>query len=257
MLYFTIYKTTNLLNGKTYIGQHITEDLENDPYIGGGTHFKRAVRKYGKENFSREWIFIFDNFEEMDNKEAELVDEEYILEDDNYNHKTGGKQAGKYHENSKKQISESLKKYFKENPDVQRGKKKKPLREEAKARISNTLKERYENQVHHLKGTIAWNKGVKTGKPSWNTGISTGPMSEEQKIQISKTLKEKYVHKEHHRKGKPSWNAGKRGQLPASWNKGITMPKSNCEHCNKSVDTLNLRRWHGDNCKLNPVNLHN
>ena len=47
-----IYKTTCLVNGKIYIGQH--EGSEDDGYIGSGEIFTLALRKYGKENFRRE-----------------------------------------------------------------------------------------------------------------------------------------------------------------------------------------------------------
>ena len=46
-----IYKTTNLLNGKIYIGQTFRK---GDNYIGSGKYFRRAVKKHGKENFYRE-----------------------------------------------------------------------------------------------------------------------------------------------------------------------------------------------------------
>ena len=45
-----IYEITNLINGKTYVGQHKTED---DDYLGSGSIIKQAVKKYGKENFIR------------------------------------------------------------------------------------------------------------------------------------------------------------------------------------------------------------
>lgn len=46
-----IYKTTNLVNGMIYVGQ----TKYNDPnYLGSGTYIKRAIKKYGRENFSRE-----------------------------------------------------------------------------------------------------------------------------------------------------------------------------------------------------------
>ena len=38
-----IYKTTNLVNGKQYIGK----DTKNNPtYLGSGTFLKKAIQKY-------------------------------------------------------------------------------------------------------------------------------------------------------------------------------------------------------------------
>lgn len=44
-MYFYIYKITNNINGKYYIGQHGTEDL-NDGYMGSGVKLQRAIAKY-------------------------------------------------------------------------------------------------------------------------------------------------------------------------------------------------------------------
>ena len=39
-----VYKTTNLINGKIYIGK----DMKNNPnYLGSGTILRRAIKKYG------------------------------------------------------------------------------------------------------------------------------------------------------------------------------------------------------------------
>lgn len=53
-----IYKTTNLVNGKIYIGQHTIKNKggNDEWYIGSGTLFWKAVEKYGKENFKRKVI---------------------------------------------------------------------------------------------------------------------------------------------------------------------------------------------------------
>lgn len=48
-----IYRITNLINGKTYIGQHKYKKL-NDSYLGSGTLIRRAIKEYGKENFKKE-----------------------------------------------------------------------------------------------------------------------------------------------------------------------------------------------------------
>ena len=50
-----VYLTTNLINGKTYVGQYTfkKEKWLNSTYLGSGTIFKKALKKYGKENFKR------------------------------------------------------------------------------------------------------------------------------------------------------------------------------------------------------------
>jgi hypothetical protein len=85
-MFYTIYKTTNLLNGKYYIGAHKTTNLE-DSYLGSGVALKRAVAKYGEQNFKKEILFIFDNAVDMYNKESELVE----VSDKTYNMMEGGK----------------------------------------------------------------------------------------------------------------------------------------------------------------------
>lgn len=54
MAYY-IYKITNNVNGKTYVGQHKYADI-NDNYIGSGIMLQKAYMKYGLENFSKEII---------------------------------------------------------------------------------------------------------------------------------------------------------------------------------------------------------
>jgi hypothetical protein len=86
---YLIYKTTNRLDGKYYIGCHCTED-ENDSYLGSGKHLVSAIKKYGKENFIKEILYIFENKQDMFNKEKELVNEEVVKNPLSYNLKIGG-----------------------------------------------------------------------------------------------------------------------------------------------------------------------
>ncbi|QMP83831.1 MAG: hypothetical protein [Caudoviricetes sp.] len=71
-MHYTIYKTTNLINGKYYIGKHQTENLLDD-YYGSGKYLKRAITKYGIENFYKEILFVCESEKHMNNLEKILV----------------------------------------------------------------------------------------------------------------------------------------------------------------------------------------
>lgn len=70
--HYLIYKIENTINGKHYIGQHQTDDVFDD-YKGSGTYLHRAYEKYGIENFKKTILYDFDNFNDMNKKEKELV----------------------------------------------------------------------------------------------------------------------------------------------------------------------------------------
>lgn len=89
-MFYTIYKTTNLIDGKIYIGKHQTCNLE-DNYLGSGNIITYAIKKHGIENFTKEILYVFDNEKDMNLKEAELVTEEFCLREDTYNLCPGGK----------------------------------------------------------------------------------------------------------------------------------------------------------------------
>lgn len=121
MMKYTIYKTTNLLNGMFYIGKHQTEDL-NDTYLGSGVYLKRAITKYGKCNFKKEVLYVFDSEEEMNAKEKEIINESLLKDPLCYNLMLGGEGGDtwsrfgrKHSDETKKKISEKVQQYLKES----------------------------------------------------------------------------------------------------------------------------------------------
>lgn len=107
MLHFT-YQTKNNLNGKTYVGVHSTKNL-NDGYLGSGIALKKAIKKYGKENFTMIPLVFFDNRDEALEEEAFIVDLKWVNDNNNYNLSGGGTANKVTSEQTKLKLSNALK----------------------------------------------------------------------------------------------------------------------------------------------------
>ncbi len=88
--YHYLYKTTNMINGKYYVGMHSTSNLE-DGYLGSGKRLRYAINKYGKENFNKEVLQFFKSREELIKGEIEMVNETLINDQLCMNLKPGGR----------------------------------------------------------------------------------------------------------------------------------------------------------------------
>lgn len=69
---YYIYITTNLINGKQYIGKHV--GFIDDNYLGSGINIKHAITKYGIENFKKDILYIASSEQEMNEKEKYYID---------------------------------------------------------------------------------------------------------------------------------------------------------------------------------------
>ena len=73
-----IYEIKNKINGKVYIGQHSSDELGT--YWGSGKLIKRAIKKYGFENFERFILEKCSTKEELNEREKY-----WIIEKDSIN----------------------------------------------------------------------------------------------------------------------------------------------------------------------------
>jgi hypothetical protein len=84
---WTVYKITNNINQKTYIGVHKT-NKPDDSYMGSGNAIRNAIKKYGIEQFSKEVLYITEEKDVAYQKEKELTVD--FFKESNYNMKLGG-----------------------------------------------------------------------------------------------------------------------------------------------------------------------
>jgi hypothetical protein len=152
-----VYKITNNINQRYYIGVHSTFDI-NDLYMGSGKLIKDAIVKYGISNFTKEILFEFDSIFEAYEKEKELVSTTYS-DPKSYNMNTGGK-GGWGHINTcpnktqpmhnpeiAKKVSDSLKKKYQDDPEHRSCVQKSQKLATAASVLVNTGKKRPEHSM--------------------------------------------------------------------------------------------------------------
>lgn len=102
-----IYKTTNLVNNKIYIGQK-RSSVFVESYLGSGKTLKKAIKKYGEDNFSVQLIEWCESKSCLDTQESYWI-EQYSSTDKNigYNIASGG-QGGDLGHEVRQKISDSL-----------------------------------------------------------------------------------------------------------------------------------------------------
>jgi hypothetical protein len=180
---YTIYKITNKIDGKIYIGKHQTDDL-NDGYMGSGKILRRAQKKHGLENFLKEILHIFNTEEEMNAKEKELVTEEFCLREDTYNLCVGGQGGFSYINSngvrngfeSRIQFDEKTKSLCRKAADKGRSTQKKLWKEKGDwylvnaEKRSKSLKEHYSKNGSHWSGRQHTEETKEKLKKSKNIG---------------------------------------------------------------------------------------
>lgn len=154
-MYYIIYETTNLVNGKKYRGAHATEILE-DGYLGSGRDLRLAIRKYGQANFSRTVIYMALDYDAMWTAEAILVDQEWVDRKDTYNISLGGRGSKIYgrrmSDDAKARLSSKLRE-IKGTPEARKRNseaqlKKSPMSDTTKLKMSLASKGKPKSVAH-------------------------------------------------------------------------------------------------------------
>lgn len=105
-----IYLTFNKINGKIYIGQHKGEYDEN--YLGSGKLIRRAIEKYGKNNFSNHIIEYCSSLDELCNREVYWINKyQSFSKSDGYNLLKGGQFGDVTYGMSDEEYNEYCKKF--------------------------------------------------------------------------------------------------------------------------------------------------
>jgi len=237
-----LYKITDVMSGKFYIGKHLGET--QDGYWGSGVRLKNYVKKYGKTNLKYEILLIGQHSYvlEIENKYVTL---DFIKANpDCLNLQQGGEKG-----NLKFPMTNATKeKISKARKGIQAWNKGMALTEEQKIKLRKPkVNKAVENKTQFKKGLIPWNKGIKSdpevvkrmalskkGKPSPRKGKI---LTEATKQKIRDSLKNRPpITKEAIEKIKAA-NLGRKHTL-------VT-----CPHCNKTGGVTAMPRWHFDNCK--------
>jgi len=190
-----IYKTTNLINGKFYIGQ---DGKSNPNYLGSGTIFKLALKKYGRENFQKEIVEYCSTQKELNEREKYWIKETKAIEI-GYNLAEGGFGVSNMSDQIKKKISKSKKGKKLNLTEEQRRQyslrmKNRKMSEETKEKISKAHKGKLLSPEHRKKLSET-RKGIK--------------LTEEQKRKISEKNRGK-KHTEEAKKKISASNTGKK-----------------------------------------------
>ena len=151
-----VYQTINLINGKKYIGK---DEKNKKSYLGSGITLKKAIKKYGKENFIKEILEYCLNSEHLQERE------EYWL---------------KYYDVENNPL------YY-NRTNMHRGPKKgsKHIHHKKGKEHKNTGKVRNKEQRHRM-------SQIKIGKPSGKLGYKC---TDEQRINLSKPKSSEHIQK--------------------------------------------------------------
>jgi len=154
-----IYKTTNLINGKIYVGK----DTKNNPdYFGSGNLLKRALKKYGRASFRKQIVEECTN-DSIDKREIYWIKKlDATNPDIGYNRASGGNGGNTYKHFSTKKRNALIQSFL--SSGLQYGKSK-----QGRLQRSMTAKKLWKSASHRRK----MSEHMRNRKITWSDKIST------------------------------------------------------------------------------------
>ena len=207
-----VYEITNLINGKKYIGKRSCKcPIEEDKYMGSGKLLKKAIDKYGIDNFKKEILQVCNNEDE-----AYAWEDFYTLQVnawDNphyYNLRRGGMGGNTYMSEETRELISNNSKRMWEDEDY-RSKMISILRakgqtENFKSWVSKTSKKNWQNKDYREK-IIASRKKAWQNEEYRNKMIQIRKQigsTEEFKNKVSRASKNNWANEEYRKKHKES-----------------------------------------------------
>ena len=190
-----VYLTTNIVNGKIYVGQFTFKKDKrlNAIYLGSGTVIEQAIKKYGRKNFKRRILKLCYSINQLNGYETYYTLKYNPKLDPNigYNQiigpvrRSGNKNPASY-PNIKNKMIEANRKTT-SNPEYRK-------------RQSEIMKEYYKTHEANFKGCKHSEKSIRLmkqkalGRKAWNKGKH---VSEEQKRKQSIAMKGKFSNGKH------------------------------------------------------------
>lgn len=239
MIYF-VYKITNLINLKVYIGVHSTNNIE-DGYMGSGLRIVRSIEKYGISNFRKEILSFHDTMEDALLEEKRLVTPDFVASEATYNLKEGGSGGKLSLESRLKQSAAATASWEKAEVRAARRAASLLTRQSPsfRSKLASSVKKSYTPELIARKSAIML---CKAQDPQYREALSKG-VAKSYEGEAGELLRKKRAESTLKRWEDPE----ARREMSERFSK--PQRQVTCPFCGKIGGVSNMKRHHFDNCK--------